>query len=149
MWQRKLKFPMTATIIIFSCKILWACCNWRIFQKLLLLLIVIHKCVTDITLLKLVTGTDKIISALDVGELSANCSYCLSDAMRNNCLINFEHSRIVVASVTAEQFVCTLTLSQVKNSGTLFRLFSTIWISRLQIRHVSHFTLYPVLQAIM
>lgn len=43
----------------------------------------------------------------------------------------------------------TLTLSQAKNSGTLFRLFSTIWISRLQIRHVSHFTLYPVLQAIM
>lgn len=43
----------------------------------------------------------------------------------------------------------TLTLFQVKNSGTLFRLFSTIWISRLQIRHVSHFTLYPVLQAIM
>ena len=43
----------------------------------------------------------------------------------------------------------TLTLSQAKNSGTLFRLFSTIWISRLRIRHVSHFTLYPVLQAIM
>ena len=100
---------LTATIIIFSCKILWACCNWRIFQKLLLLLVVIHKCVTDITLLKLVTGTDEIISALDVGELSADCSYCLSDAMRNNCLINFKHSRIVVASVTAEQFVCTLT----------------------------------------
>ena len=43
----------------------------------------------------------------------------------------------------------TPTLSQVKNSGTLFRLFSTIWTSRLRIRHVSHFTLYPVLQAIM
>lgn len=43
----------------------------------------------------------------------------------------------------------TLTLSPVKNSGTLFRLFSTIWISRLRIRHVLHFTLYPVLQAIM
>lgn len=43
----------------------------------------------------------------------------------------------------------TPTLSQAKNSGMLFRLFSTIWISRLRIRHVSHFTLYPVLQAIM
>ena len=43
----------------------------------------------------------------------------------------------------------TLTLSQAKNSGTLFRLFSTTWISRLQIRHVSHFTLCPALQAIM
>ncbi len=97
-----------AAIVVFACVILRRCCDGRVFEQFVLLLVIIHKRIADISFLKRIAGTDKVISALDVGELSANRTDSLAYAMRNNRLINLKNSRIVVAGIAAEQLVCTL-----------------------------------------